>query len=247
MTVFELPTDVASYLRNVRVKNVGTKDAVLRYNSIPYIVRAGDESTVPFEAMCLWLGDPRANDVPQTTSADQGGDVKYIPTRDDEITRLRQLYGMHSMGGSLELVEGVDAETGRTIEYPRMEVTLSSGERLYTVLEDPTGAQANGNLPTPIVARHDKATNDVIDRLEREIAMLKEQKVREEAGFVPGHAPYEPLSESDLPRDEAPDPTAAPLPRGKADNIDFESAVPGDPDADEPDDCLLYTSPSPRD
>lgn len=226
MTVFDLPTDVASYLRNVRVKNVGEKDVVMRYNSIPYIVRAGDEATVPFEAMCVWLGDPRAGETSRVDN--NGGDTRFIPARRDEIVRLRQLYGMYAGGGSHELVhgeftdrDGDGKEVAVHIDYPRMEAWMSDGQRLYTVLEDPEGLE--GAVPDPLIAKHQSNTDEVIQRLEREVQMLKDQRVREDAGFVPGHQPYTPTSEADLPRDEAPDPTAAPLPKSSADNLDFET------------------------
>ena len=211
MSWTELPADVASYLRNVRVKNVGEKDAVFYFNSIPYIVRVGEETTMPFEAVCVYCGDPRATANPQVIPTN--GEPMYVPARNDEVHRLRQLYGMHALGGDQDIICGTDPETGADIDYPRVEVTQAAGERLYTVLEDPTGELANPGILSPVQQRANNDQRAIIERMEEEIRMLKERQARDDAGLTPpGHAPYEPLTEADLPRDEAPDPTAAPLP-----------------------------------
>lgn len=220
----QLPADVESYLRNVRVKNVGEKDAVLYFNSVPYIVRAGDQTTMPFEAVCIWLGDPRAGERAQVVAT--RGEPAFVPSRDDEIVRLRLIYGMHGMGGSHEILSGTDPETGAEVDYPRMEVTSGNDERLYTVLEDPKGT--HGAIPVPAtVSRHEQERDETIRRLTAELEMLKERAVKEDAGLIPsGQILYTHTNENDLPRDEAPDPSA-PIPSQRpADNLDFDTTTP---------------------
>jgi hypothetical protein len=139
---------------------------------------------------------------------------------------------MYALGGPLEIVQGVftDPDSAREInvDYPRVEIRDGSGRRLYTVLEDPEGHQAYG-VPTP--TQHENRVQAdqqaLLARMETEIQLLRDQVNRQASGLnPPTHVPYTPLSESELPVDDAPDPTTVSPPQRPSDNLDWATAAP---------------------
>ena len=224
MTWTDIPQNADDYLRNVSVTNVGDKDVVLTWNSVPYVIRAGTSESVPFDAVRMWCGHPLAGEMAHPITV--RGESSWVPSRFDEVQRLRLLYGMHNLGGAADIVSGVDPETGQLVDYPRLRV-MHGDERLYTVLEAPDGSPNDPAPVNPHVARVQQEQQDLLARMEQEINALRQQLNRQEAGLEPpNHTPYVPTAESDLDVDDAPDPTAPPLPQRPTDNIDFESAHP---------------------
>jgi len=83
------------------------------YENVEYPLAPGESRVVPYYAMCLWCGDPRAIDHPT--------DVR-IRHRTDEWKRLRQFYGVYD---DLTLIPSM---------IPHLEVTTLTGHRIYTIL-----------------------------------------------------------------------------------------------------------------
>lgn len=101
----------------VRVRNVGHEDFTSKYANVPYTIRAGQETIVPFLAMCLWLGHPDAVDID-----------KRRQYRLEEFQRLQARYGTY---------DDIDAwEVGK----PKLEAYSVDGVRLITVVDDHEGS-----------------------------------------------------------------------------------------------------------
>jgi hypothetical protein len=65
----------------VRLRNTGEAIFKDQYGGVPYVCPAGDTIVVPFEAVCLWLGDPRVVDRPTLAQYDRRGEVDRVKTR----------------------------------------------------------------------------------------------------------------------------------------------------------------------
>lgn len=172
----------------VRVKNLGNPDNILadgshgRYygditltwNSRDYRCPVGQEVIVPFEAVKVALGDPRAVES-IASQRDAFGIVSWIPDRASEIRRLRAVYD-NQTGTEDEVLPG---------SHPLVEVYDLEGNRIPTVLDDPTGESVIESRPT--VAD----SNDLIEmvrRQQRTIDMLVEKQG---------------ITQDDLPNDSA--------------------------------------------
>jgi len=51
-----------TYQRGVRITNTGDTDYIDKYDNQRYVIKAGADQFVPFDAACHWLGDPRFYD-----------------------------------------------------------------------------------------------------------------------------------------------------------------------------------------
>lgn len=100
----------------VRVRNVGDEDFTAKYANVPYTVPAGQETIVPFLAMCLWLGHPDAVDID-----------KKRQYRLEEFQRLTARYGTYD---DLQAWEE---------QKPKLEAYSIDGNRLVTVVDDYQG------------------------------------------------------------------------------------------------------------
>jgi hypothetical protein len=111
----------------VRLVNKSDTDFKDMYNSVTYRVPAGSDGFAPFDAACLWFGDPSSQDL---SARDRG--------RTDEYERLRVRYGVyadeHRFDGAL----------------PDIEVYTLDGDRVTMVREDPTGEL--GQVANPFTA-----------------------------------------------------------------------------------------------
>lgn len=101
---------------SVRVLNKGDADFKGQYDRDTYVIPAGSESIVPWDATCLWLGDPRATD---------NGVQK---NRLEEYRRLTSKFGVYDEQDQFD-----DAR-------PRLEVYRLNGQRVTMLAEDPFGA-----------------------------------------------------------------------------------------------------------
>lgn len=100
----------------VRVTNTGDTPFIDKFDGQKFRVEPHSDTLVPFDAICLWMGNPGARDI----------DAKRRD-RTDEFGRLRVRYGVYEHEHLWE--------TAR----PHLEVTTLEGERILTVAEDPEG------------------------------------------------------------------------------------------------------------
>jgi len=115
---------------SVRLVNKGDEDWVGGYSRQQYVVPVNGEAVVPWDAACLWFGDPRASDVGQNKA------------RIGEYERLCVKYGVYEKAEEFE-----DAR-------PKIEVFRFNGERVKMLAEDPFGT------PVDVFGSGDPAYND---------------------------------------------------------------------------------------
>lgn len=165
-------TAVADIGDIVRVVNNGDQPFTIGWDSRQYRLEPGKDTFVPFEACCLWFGDPRSTNSIQSAK-NQHGIVSFIPDRDSEIRRLRVKYG--NIGGDERFVD------------PAPDVTIYdlTGEQIVTVLDDPSGDSITVAQPTVVDQSNLIAT---IERQQAQINLLLEnlglQKKAEGTGEV---------------------------------------------------------------
>lgn len=106
----------------VRLRNNGDQTWQDQYGSAPFICPAGEAIIVPFDAVCLWFGDPRLSDRPTLSQYD----------RQDELTRVKA-----RLGWSVLEAEGKD--------FPKLDTSVETieGERVYMVIDDPDGSKSS--------------------------------------------------------------------------------------------------------
>lgn len=100
----------------VRVVNKGDSDFEGQYDRNRYPIAAGSESIIPWDAACLWLGDPRLRDA--------GTDRARL----EEYRRLTSKFGVYDEHDRFE-----DAR-------PKLEIYRLNGTRVKMLAEDPFGA-----------------------------------------------------------------------------------------------------------
>ena len=100
----------------VRVVNKGDDDFEGQYDRNRYPVAAGSESIVPWDAACLWLGDPRLRDA--------GTDRARL----EEYRRLTSKFGVYDEHDRFDGAR------------PQLEVYRLNGQRVKMLAEDPFGA-----------------------------------------------------------------------------------------------------------
>jgi hypothetical protein len=149
----------------VRLVNVGDADFVGMFNGRAYTVAAHGQSMVDWDAMCLWLGHPEANNF----------DVRNR-VRVQEYERLRTKYGVDAKGLAMSL-DGVafDAEELFRMMRPPLEAYDMADNRILTVADDP-----NGDFLAPDVAKTGKQGDMSVimarlQSMEQEQANLRQQ------------------------------------------------------------------------
>lgn len=100
---------------SVRVLNKGSEDFKGQYDRDTYTIPAGSEGIAPWDAVCLWLGDPRATD------------TGVQKNRLEEYRRLTSKFGVYDEQDQFE-----DAR-------PKLEVYRLNGTRVTMLAEDPFG------------------------------------------------------------------------------------------------------------
>jgi hypothetical protein len=114
----------------VRVVNRGDAPYTIMYDSKPYKLMPGEDSFIPFSAACVWFGDPRSTGQIGAVQNERGI-RSYIPDRDTEVRRLRAKY------------DNQFGDESTIIRHPVVEVYAVTGERITTVLDDPSGESVN--------------------------------------------------------------------------------------------------------
>lgn len=107
----------------LRLKNVGTERFSDMYDNQKYVIEPGGESLAPYEAICLWLGDPEFRDL----------DARRR-NRTDEYERLCTRLGVYHDQHLFESAR------------PKLEAWTLDGQRITTVSEDPTGSGMTINV-----------------------------------------------------------------------------------------------------
>jgi hypothetical protein len=148
----------------VRLVNVGDSDFVDRFNGREFRIPAHGQLMVDWDAMCLWLGHPDANNF------DPRNRVRL-----QEYERIRTKYGVdaRSLEMSLEKVP-FDADDLFRAMRPPLEAYDMAEQRILTVADDP-----NGDFLAPSVAAQGGADMSVIlarlQSMEQEQANLRQQ------------------------------------------------------------------------
>lgn len=108
--------------RSIRINNTGDVPFSDRYDGQRFTVQPGGDLFVPWEAACLWLGDP--------TTADLGPNMKF---RTDERERVFMRLGMAGVPTE-DVVEAA----------PKLECfNPENGQRITMLVEDPDGPAIN--------------------------------------------------------------------------------------------------------
>ncbi len=147
----------------VRIKNVGDTDFKDLFDGRTYLIPANSETFVDYDAMCLWLGHPLANDF------DPRNRVRVA-----EYQRLRTRYGVDARMLTLNtLGTTVDDTELFTQMRPKLEVYDVDGSVILTVADDPSGTfltapdTQSGNIQELILAR--------MHQMEQEMTNLRAQ------------------------------------------------------------------------
>lgn len=152
----------------IRLVNEGDSDFRDMYGSQPYVIPAGGQMFVDYDAMCLWLGHPEANDF------DPRNRVRLA-----EYQRLRGRYGVDakSLEQTLANVPTDSDELFRRMRPKLAAYDASTNTQIITVADDPDGMTVNrepepGDNQGLILAR--------MQQMEQEMAGLRTQLAQQE-------------------------------------------------------------------
>lgn len=180
----------------VRIVNKDTRPVTITSGGRSYTLPVGKETAIPFDAMTLWFGDPRA-DKDMKAYRDEQGIATWIPDRASEVRRLRIKWGIHF--GDASVVYDLNAET----QPPLVEIYDLAGERIYSVIDDPLGENV-------VESRQSVAEqNDLLATIQRQQRQI--DQLLEAAGLDRGAIPHDPAlstadetnSDFDLPEDDS--------------------------------------------
>lgn len=153
------------------VKVVNRDQRIFRgmWDLAEYVIAPNGTEFMPFEAMKLFFGDPRAVDTVRS-SRDSKGLVAFLPDRAGEVRRLRLLYN-HGFG-EYTGKEGPDVVWEQD-RIPHVEVYSLDDVRIMTVLDDPAGrsvlpavaTQAEEQDLRETVVRQGRLLQSLMDRL----------------------------------------------------------------------------------
>lgn len=129
----------------IKLNNTSDRDFTDQFNGVPFVISAHGSELVPDGAMRLWLGDPDSRDYPRDRQ------------RQNEFERLQTRYGTGN--GTPDDLRGSWEEV-----QPQLEAYTVDGERILTVIDDPTGARGGTGAPV--------YTNEQLSRLAAEQAEL---------------------------------------------------------------------------
>jgi len=202
----------------VRIKNLDDrKPFVDDYANQRYVIDPGGETIVPYFAMVYWLGDPRAVDVGDRNSQ------PHLQHRTMELDRLQTKYGTYGDSWYPQEWE-INEENAdlypasRHRNLPKLEVTSMTGERLYTVIDDPEGNHLN---PATQTVNENRNMAEAVVQMQKQIQALTTQLALADPAaaaalipFAPAEAPepvsvesiVEGMAVNDDDRDPEPDP-----------------------------------------
>lgn len=141
--------------RTVKVLNVGDEPYRDKYANVRYEIPAGADAFVPFDAVCLWLGDPRMKNL-SAQRRDRVREVKRLMNRcgvlDNALETLQerrpQLKVFTTEGVEVPMV--VDAPDGPAVDpfaAPGHGGSVDTEERVYR-LEEALTKLAAGDAST---------------------------------------------------------------------------------------------------
>lgn len=172
--------------------NEGDAPVTLMYDSRTYRLEPGRGIPMPFAAVALWFGDPRANESVQALR-DQRGLVAFVPDRETEVRRLRAKYD-NQLGDERKITN-----TPSVAIY-----SIPENERIYTVLDDPQGERV---IEVSTTRQEQTDLLGMIARQQKQIELLM-AAVTQNAGQNRGLTPTAPGSSgAEADRDIAPEET----------------------------------------
>ncbi len=115
--------------------NRGVHPLTIMWANKGYVLTPDKNVRIPFEAACLWFGDPRSGALSRSVKR-ESGEVVFLPDRRGEVIRLRLKYG--NLFGDERGFENV----------PDVRVETMDGEEIPTVLQYPDG------IPTMDMPQH---------------------------------------------------------------------------------------------
>jgi hypothetical protein len=157
----------------------------------PYAIPPGGEKVVPWNVMCVWLGDPDARD-----------SIKN-PQRQEEKSRLHLYYGVTSGAPNDKRPTWADA-------MPRLTVhNMATGEEIATVASDPDGLSA---AAAPVLELDDTTTQ--IQLLKQRLEELERSAAPTAAAIAQSDDPVA-LTTPDIAEGAPPADTPSPRPRAR--------------------------------
>lgn len=149
----------------VRLRNNSDATFKDQYASVPYVAQPGDAILVPFDAACLWFGDPRLSDRPTLSQYD----------RKDEYDRVfhRSGYAVKEVGGE---------------EYtiPDYAIEDLEGNPIYMTLWDPEGNKLTLSNSSNVGLNDSAAIAQELEIVKRQQAALLQRLEELQAPDAPG-------------------------------------------------------------
>lgn len=140
------------------IKNLSPFPVTLQWDGRRTTIPPRSTGMATFEQVSHTFGDPYSTETEDAKIIDPFGNFRYVPSRQQECKRLS------NKGWTLGSVTQALLEPSPT---PKIETYDPDGNRIYTVVEDPTGERAAPR--TPSEQNHDEQ----IKMLERQLEILK--------------------------------------------------------------------------
>jgi hypothetical protein len=167
----------------LEVHNLSEAELRLTWDGRSVTIAPHKKRAASFEQVVNHFGHPYAG-VEERKIADETGNWHVAPTREDERARI-------SVKGGWDLGSSKTGGLQVLGPPPAVEVYDLDGERVWTVLEDPTGEHSQ-----PRVAEVEGNNSEQISRLEKQLRALKMQV---EANARDLAVPDSPAHSDDLP------------------------------------------------
>lgn len=168
----------------VRITNNDTKLLKIKYDNKTYVIDPKQTVAVPAAVAFLWFGDPRTTGSVPTFSRGEDGRINgMLPSRTQEVTRLRFKYG-GDLGGDETSLDGCD--------LPDVTVVDLDGNEITMVIHDPYGEKS-----LSVAMGIDPSSSHLAETIEKQQKLIEYlmKKVDGDAG--------EAMSEDELPTDDA--------------------------------------------
>jgi hypothetical protein len=181
----------------------------VNYGPLPFIdacngrifrIEPGAQFTIPFDALCLWMGHPRANNFDPRN-----------PVRHQIFEQLRARYGAYD-----DKERGVSAEQLWEQNKPTLEIYDQYGKRVITVVDDPEGNMVSDEGTTSAMSTEQDMIMAEFTKMRREIEELRSALNRQQDDASPIPPPSTPEIRTDSPASTIvppPDPTARQAPK----------------------------------